>query len=166
MIDEDLFGPLQVAMYRTVHDFAAGGRRGAAALGPRVGMHPGVLSNKVNPLVDTHHLTVEEAVAIQAAAGDCRIHEAEGLVIGRGSIPLGKYGDLSDVALLDAYSDVHVELGELAVALRAALADGRVTDAEANRCEREVGDAIQALLELRARVRSLVPPREAAHGRG
>lgn len=160
MID-DLHGPLAVAMYRTVHDFPGG----STALAPRVGMKPGVLSNKVNPDLDSHHLTVAESVAIQAATGDCRIHEAEGLVIGRGSIPLGLYRGLSDVELLDVYSNVHVELGELAAALRDALADGRVTDAEANRCEREVGDAIQALLELRARVRSLVPEREAAHGR-
>jgi hypothetical protein len=56
----DLVSPLDEAQYRVVHDF----KGGVVALAPLVRMNPGTLSNKVNPSVETHHLTVDEAVAL------------------------------------------------------------------------------------------------------
>ena len=148
---EDFYSPLDVAKYRVVHDYPGG----AVALAPRAGMKPGTLSNKVNPQVETHHLTVDEAVAIQAAAGDCRIHEAEGYVLGRASVPLGDFAGTSDVELLELYADLHAQMGDVAREIRDALADRRITRREFNRIDREILGATQALFALRARLQGL-----------
>lgn len=121
----ELFSLLDEAKYPVVHDF----KGGAVALAPLVRMKPGTLSNKVNPSVETHHLTVDEAVAIQHTARDCRILVAEAHLLGHTCIPLGELASVSDVALLDAYARYHAKVGETAAAIRAALADGRITPA-------------------------------------
>ena len=148
----ELFTPLDEAKYRVVHDFSGG----AAALAPLVRMNPGTLSNKVNPSVETHHLTIDEAVAIQHTARDCRILYAEAHLLGHTCIPLGEFASISDTELLDAYARYHAEVGETAEAIRASLADGRVTPAEFAHIDREMMEDIQAKFELRARLKALV----------
>jgi hypothetical protein len=148
---EDIFSPLDMAKYAVVHDYPGG----AVKLAPRVGMHPGTLSNKVNPQVETHHLSVDEAVAIQATSGDCRILEAEEAVLGRVVVALGDFAKTSDVELLELYARLHAELGDMAREIQAALADRRITPREWRRIDAEMQQVVQALFELRARLQGL-----------
>lgn len=148
---DDLYSPLDAAKYDLVHGYPGG----AVALAQRVGMRPGTLSNKVNPDIDTHHLTVDEAVAIQAATGDCRILEAEAQVLGRVAVALGDFATTSDVELLDLYAELHAELGDVAREIGAALKDRRITPAEFQRIDTEMRQAVQAMFELRARLQGL-----------
>src|SRR5690606_31558983 len=60
------------AAYSTVHDYPGG----SESLGPRVGIGPAVLRNKVNPNNDTHHLTFAEARRIADMTGDFRMLQA------------------------------------------------------------------------------------------
>jgi len=94
--------------------------------------------------VETHHLTVDEAVAIQHTAGDCRILYAEAHLLRHTCILLGELASVSDMELLDAYAPYHAEVGETAEAIPAVLADGRITPAEFARVDREMLEDVQA----------------------
>lgn len=146
------FSALEQAKYDVVHDYPGG----AVNLAPRVGMNPGTLSNKVNPTIDTHHLSVDEAVAIQFAAEDYRILTAEAYFLNHVVIPLACYDGVSDVELLDLYAAYHAEIGETAEAIRDALADGLVTRKEFDKIRTEALQDQQAMYALLARLETLV----------
>jgi len=149
---------LDEAMWAVVHEFPRRARRkaGAVGLAPLVGMRPGTLSNKVNPDLDSHHLTVHEAVAIQNAAQDCRILQAEAAILHHAVIPLGDFSCVSDVALLDAYAALHARIGEHAQAIRDTLQDGRVERTEVERVRREFFEVVQAGFAFIMRLEGLI----------
>jgi len=145
------FSPLELAKYAVVHDYPGG----AVALASRLGMNPGALSNKVNPTLDSHHLTVDEAVAIQNVAADRRIIEAEAAALDGVFIQLRAPDCISDVELLNAYAAYHAEIGETAGALRDALADGRIERAEYERVRQECFEDAAAMFALLHRLEAL-----------
>jgi len=148
----DLYSPLEVAAYELVHKHPLK----AAGLAARSGMRPGTLNNKVDPNYEGSSLFVQEAVALQLAADDFRIHIAEGILLNRASIPLLPLANVGDVELLNAYAKYHAEVGETAKALMDALEDKRITRAEFETIRREAFEDIAALLELLKRVEAVV----------
>jgi len=154
-----LYSQLDEAKHAVVHDYLRdrnSRQRGASALAPLVGMNPGTLCNKVNPLIDTHHLTVDEAVAIQNAAHDYRILEAEANTLGFIILPVGDFDLVSDMELLDAYTALHERLGCHAKTLHETLADGKVERSEAEQVRRALFEAIQEGFELQRRLEGLI----------
>ncbi len=149
---------LDEAMWAVVHEFPRLARRksGAVGLAPLVGMRPGTLSNKVNPDLDSHHLTVHEAVAIQNAAKDFRILQAEAAILNHAVIPLGDFSRVSDVELLDAYAALHEQIGEHARAIRETLEDGRIERVEVDRVRREFFEVVQAGFAFILRLEGLI----------
>jgi hypothetical protein len=115
---------LDAAKYAAVHDFPGG----ASALAALVGLAPSTLCNKVNPSVDTHHLSLSEAVKIQAITQDGRILEAEAAALGYVAIRLPRAGAGSDVELLNAYAKWTRDIGETAEAIQTAL-EGEIDEA-------------------------------------
>ena len=146
------FSQLEMAKYAVVHDYCGG----AVALAARLGVNPGTLSNKVNPTVETHHLSVDEAVAVQNLAGDHRILHAEAQAQDHVCIPIGEWRGVSDTDLVEALSRYMEEVGETAGTLRRALEDGVVTPGEMLELEAEAYEDVAVLMELLARVRGLV----------
>lgn len=142
---------LDQAKHDVVHQFPGGARR----LAQLAGKSYGVLCNKVNPLVETHHLTVDEAVSIQFIAGDCRIHEAEGVLLGRVSLPVGTFPDCSDVELLDSWAGWQAELGETAGEIRRALGRREISRAQVRKVRREMYEDFRAALALLQRLEAL-----------
>lgn len=142
---------IEDAQYRVVHDFPGG----AVRLAPLVNMHPGTLSNKVHPGSPNHHLTVREAVAIQAATHDCRLLYAEAQVLGHACVALGDFSGISDVELLDAYAAYHQELGQTAAAIREALAHRVVTREQIREIEREIHEDVRHAFEFLSRLKGL-----------
>jgi hypothetical protein len=129
----DLFDPVDRAMYDTVHEFVdrGGKRRGAVALAPKVGMQPGTLSNKVNPLMDTHQLGVRESLPLQLATKDFRILQACAQVLGHCVYALpDDCENTSDVELLSQYAEFHATVGLHSTSIRDALKDGRIQSSE------------------------------------
>lgn len=126
------------AAYSTVHDYPGG----SESLGPRVGISPAVLRNKVNPNNDTHHLTFAEARRISDMTGDFRMlqawaHEAGFLLV---KAPTGS-ADSCDMAVLEQVVGLGVANGQFMQTIHAALADGRVDQDELKRiraAEREL----------------------------
>lgn len=153
----ELIGGLDEAVYQTVHEYVdpRGRAKGAVALAPRVGMNPGTLSNKANPLQDTAQLTLAEAVTIQTVAQDFRILHALAAALDHCAYRLPAPVPVSDVALLDSYADMHAALGRKATALRRVLEDGRVTPAEVNELRQLLDDAIRSGLQLLSRLEGL-----------
>lgn len=126
------------AAYAVVHDYPGG----SESLGPRVGISPAVLRNKVNPNNDTHHLTFAEARRISDMTGDFRMlqawaHEAGFLLV---KAPTGS-ADSCDMAVLEQVVGLGVANGQFMQTIHAALADGRVDESEMKRiraAEREL----------------------------
>lgn len=126
------------AAYAVVHDYPGG----SESLGPRVGISPAVLRNKVNPNNDTHHLTFAEARRISDMTGDFRMlqawaHEAGFLLV---KAPTGS-ADSCDMAVLEQVVGLGVANGQFMQTIHAALADGRVDQDELKRiraAEREL----------------------------
>jgi len=149
----DFFSQLDEARYRVVHEFPGG----AVRLAPLVGMRPGTLSNKVNPEVETHHLSVDEAIAIQHAARRADILLAEAALLGHACIPVDEgYQGVCDAELIHYYASMNSELGDVASEIDRALADGRFTRGEFEAVRREMYEAINAQMELLRRLEGLV----------
>ncbi len=115
----------QDAAYATVHDYPGG----SESLGPRVGISPAVLRNKVNPSNTTHHLTLNEAQRIAGIADDDRIlrawsHERGYLLV---KAPQGCDCDMS---VLEAVVETGVAHGQWMQTIHSALADGKVDSQE------------------------------------
>lgn len=114
------------AAYATVHDYPGG----SESLGPRVGISPAVLRNKVNPNNDTHHLAFAEARRIADITGDHRMllawaHEAGFLLV---KAPEG--ASECDMSVLEAVVETGVAHGQWMHSIHTALADGRVDQQE------------------------------------
>lgn len=155
---QDVFDRLDRAIHATVHDYQdeRTRQRGAVALAPRVGMQAGTLSNKANPMIETHHLGLRESVPLQIAAHDCRILHEYALALGHIAYRLPSSSTpVSDLALLDDYAAFHAAVGRKATAIRNALADGRIERAEVEDIRGEFEAAICAGLELLARLEVL-----------
>lgn len=113
------------AAYATVHDYPGG----SESLGPRVGISPAVLRNKVNPNNTTHHLTFAEAQRIAAMTNDHRMLQAwaheEGFLLVK-----APEGSTSDMAVLEQVVGLGVANGQFMQTIHSALADGAIDQDE------------------------------------
>lgn len=150
---EHPWSDLDEAKHRLVHDH----RGGAKALGTLVGINPGTLGNKVNPAMESHHLTVDEAVRIQAVRRAYDVLHAEARALNHVCISLQDHTGISDLALLDAYAAYHADIGQTAQAIRAALTSGDgITRAAVEKVRRELYEDATAGFEFLARLESLI----------
>ena len=145
----DHYSDIDQAKYDLVHDYHDGPKKLAAM----VRMNLGTLYNKVNPTVDTHHLTVDEAIALQLAANTTSLIEAEARALGgvflRIPLDLACIGDLE---LLNAWAAWHVDTGETAAAIEQALSDGKLSRDELLKIKKEMFQDFQRELELLQRL--------------
>ncbi|MGB3290962.1 MAG: phage regulatory CII family protein [Burkholderiaceae bacterium] len=113
----------------SAHAVVHGYPGGSESLGPRVGISPAVLRNKVNPNNETHHLTLAEAARITALTGDFRILQAwahsEGFLLVK-----APDGTTSDMAVLEQVVGLGVANGQFMQTIHSALADGVVSQKE------------------------------------
>ena len=147
-----MLSELDMAVYRTVHDFPGG----AKALATYLSVRPGTLSNKADPACDTHHLNLSEALAIMLVSKDFRILHALGMSTNHGLVQLIDMSGTSDMELLDAYSKMNKQQGDMAGAINAAFADRRLTLAEFQGIRHEGYQVINALLELLRRLEAVI----------
>lgn len=146
------FTPLEEAQYNLVHEFPGG----AVRLASLTGMSAGTLSNKVNPTMETHKLSVAEAVLLQNTATDYRILYAEAAALGHVCIVLADYSHVNDVELLNCYAAFHTKVGDMAAAIQSAFEDKRITRAEFLTIVREMDASVRAMYALRARLEALI----------
>lgn len=147
------------AAYLTVHAYPGG----SESLGPRIGMSPAVLRNKVNPNCATHHLNLAEADLIMAVTGDYRILHA---LSGNHGFVLELTGNVAEGGgVLDRVLETNAAKGEFAQVLQSSLDDGIVTPNEylaLAKCAASVQSTLVHLLNmLRAKAH---PCRSGSHG--
>lgn len=158
----ELFDGVDRAIYDTVHEYvdASTRQRGAVGLAPRINLQPGTLSNKANPTMDTHQLSLRESVPLQLLANDYRILRAYCLLLGHVAYPLPTADcKSSDVELLDQYASFHSAVGEKACAIRAALADGDISPAEMTEIRSRFEAMVRTGLGLLSRLEALCDAR-------
>lgn len=116
------------AAHAVVHDYPGG----SESLGPRVGISPAVLRNKVNPNNCTHHLTFAEARRIADMTNDFRAlqawaHEAGFLLV------KAPEGNACDMAVLEQVVGLGVANGQFLETVSDTLEDGKVEKEELER---------------------------------
>lgn len=137
------------AAYLTVHSYPGG----SESLGPRIGMSPAVLRNKVNPNCSTHHLSLAEADLIMAVTGDHRILHT---LAGNHGYVLELAGDVEDgTGVLSRVLDASAAKGEFAQVLKSALEDGVVTTNEYHELARSTASVHTTLVHLLNKLRSM-----------
>lgn len=153
---QDLVGTLDAAVYDTVSSFVdpLTHQRGAAGLAPRIGMLPGTLSNKANPLQD-HQLTLRESIPVQLTAGDFSILYAYAALLGHTAYKLPATEDVSDVELLTTYCAMHETVGQLAANICTLLKDGRITHGELPALKAAFDTMVRAGLGVVCRIEAL-----------
>lgn len=143
------------AAYRTVHDYPGG----SVALGPRVGISDAVLRNKVNPNNGTHHLTLAEASCVMGITGDHAILRALADEHGYVLVAIGEA--TGECSVLERLLSVDGAKGDLAQAIREAVADDVITANELQRINR-AGDQLQeTLIILLRKLRAVAKTRRA-----
>lgn len=158
---DDLFGPLDTAIYETVNGYVDPvdrRKRGAVALAPMLGKQPGTLSNKANP-EQGHQLTLRESIPLQLVARNFAILHAYSSALHHVAYALPETGNASDMELFDQYAEMQAELGRMAQELRDTLRDRRVTSEEVQRIRAAFERAVGAGLGLLTRLEALVDDR-------
>lgn len=126
------------AAYRVAHEFPGG----VPALAQRMGMSSSTLMKKVGLTVDTHHLSLREAVHMQAVAARYDVLFAMARSLGHVCLPLPDVGAGDIHARL---AQVGAEVGDVFREVQRVLMDGRVTANERRRVATQVSEAIAAL---------------------
>jgi len=141
------------AKYQLVHNYPGG----AVALAPLVDRTPSVLSNKVNPNVDTHHLTVDEAVTLQAITHNFDLLKAVATILNHVVIelPSVNLAESSDIEILDTWAKWKEDIGQTATAIRHALEDGNITKDELASIKMEIFEDFAREMELFARLEAM-----------
>lgn len=139
------------AAFATVHDYPGG----SESLGPRVGIDPAVLRNKVNSKNTMHHLRLDESVRVQGVSGDHHICRAMNEELGYlPPIPRVDFA-VSDLALLETYTRLMSELGDFSGKFHTALSDGHLTIKEVDGLRAEMLEFFAAGEELLNRAQQI-----------
>jgi hypothetical protein len=138
------YSDIDQAMYDLVHDYPGG----AVALAPLVRMNAGTLSNKVNPMMDSHHLTVAEAVQIQLIRQAFPLFHAEARAFNQIAIPMPSVQPCSDMDILDAWAHWHQDTAETAMMIKQILDGVEISKRDLAELKREIFEDAQRELEL------------------
>lgn len=130
------------AIYDTVH----GSTKTAKQISSLMAMSHQVLINKANPQNETHKITLREAVTIQLITGNQSIYRAMGT-----ELALNEEG-FQPVGIMESALKAGKEHGDVISSIYEALEDGKMTMREQEKCQREITEAIDALMQLRESV--------------
>ncbi len=139
------------ACYDTLKKF-----NNTAELERLLGKRPGVLPNEINPNQHGHKFGLFDAIRLMKLSNDIRILRSMAAELGYSLYFLGDYSGISDVELLNCYSQFHAEIGDMNRAIAESLEDGDIEQHEFNRIEHELQQVFTAALELLERLRALV----------
>lgn len=139
------------ACYNTIRNF-----NNTAELEQQLGKRPGVLPNEINPNQHGHKFGLFDAIRLIQLTHDVQILRSIAGELGYSIYFLGDYHSVSDVELLNCYSQFHAEIGDMNRAISDALEDGDIEQHEFDRIEKELQEVFAAALELLERLRALI----------
>jgi hypothetical protein len=144
-------------VYRIAHDYPGG----IPALAVRMDKSPNVLNKKVDPRVDTHHTTVDELTTIlDFADADKRFTHALCANQGGVFVQTDHLDGVSDMALLETFTNLMAEFGKFSNEFHQALSDNKVTKAEVAKVRQAMHGINAASAALLARFESLAEDNE------
>ena len=133
------------AAFNVAHDFNGG----VVALAPKIGKNPNTLNQEVAG-IGTAKLGLRDAVKMTIQAGDYRILDAFAMQCGRMTMPLPEMLHLDGDDCMIALGRASREFAELCGEICGSLNDGRVTDNEHDRIQREGSQLVSAISSLLA----------------
>lgn len=131
---------VMTAAYHLVHDYPGG----PESLAPRLDKSPSTLGHECKPGYPGAKLGLVTAVRMSVLAQDRRILNAFAAEMGCVVVPTSAPA-LPDLQALMALGALASAFAEVVQEATAAMADGRVSDNELHRLEREGGDLLVAL---------------------
>lgn len=153
MIDE-----LAMAVYNTAHNFKskiAGIPDGVQGLAQLIGMKIGTFYNQVNYSNEGHAPSLFTVDAMMMHSQDPQILDVLEKRAGRVAYKLPDFSKMGDGSLLESYTAVQKEGGDLAQKLHKALTDGKLSIKEANQIEKEALEQISATLAFVEHVKAI-----------
>ena len=148
--------PIEAAAYGLVHSFQDGDKTGAAAMGPRIGKSPRLLSNEVNPDYEGAKLGLLTAVNIEREAGAAEILMAHAQMLHHVCFAIPSPDHFTgDVELLKLFADWQAALGLTCMEIQQALEDNRITTDEVNRILKRGYAHMSRFMELLERFKEL-----------
>jgi hypothetical protein len=140
-------------LYSIAHDYIGG----IPALAARMGKSPNVLNKKVDPRMDSHHTTLDELLTILDFADEEK-RFTQALCANQGGVFVSTehLDGVSDMALLETYTELIAKQGEFSKHFNEALRDQKVTKAEVAQIKQDWHAQIAAAAVLIARFESLV----------
>jgi hypothetical protein len=140
---DEIFDPIERMSYALVHD-----NGGAEKLAPRVLVKPGTLNHKVNPTMEGHHLTLQEAIALMLATDDYRLLHSVCDQLGFQCVPSVDVEGVADMEFLSLFAKTMTQIGYLSATISDALEDGTITKDEV----KSVSDATVAAMSVIAKL--------------
>lgn len=141
---------ITAALYRAAHGFAPG----MAALAGFLGVSEHSLQHKVSPTYPSAHCSPDELVTICEVTGDLGPLIAQAQRLGQMIMPIPR-ASVGDGDLANKLALACQEFGDFVSEISGDLADGRVTDNELRRIEREAGELIAVVHALIAHAGSI-----------
>lgn len=141
------------AVYHTAHDFPGG----VPALAQRMVMSHNTLAHKVSLTTTTHHLSLREAVTLQAVSGDVRILHAMADALGYRCINLQANHEVTTLSQVMAMVK---DFGDMLGVVTDAVQDGTVSPNEMQDCERRAAELLAAVGATLAAVRAMMPKQQ------
>ena len=140
-------------VYEIAHDYPGGIRTLAA----RMDKSANVLNKQVNPTIDTHKTSLEDLVQILDYADHFKKF-THALCANNGGVFVSTehLDGISDMALLETYTQLMSRIGEFSQAFHKALSDQRITKAEIEEQKQHLYLLNAAGAALVARLESLV----------
>jgi hypothetical protein len=132
-----------------------------ADIAERVGTNVAYLRAAASQYDETHQLQARLIVPITVATGNFALLDFMERMVGRVAVRLPDV-DVADVDLFAMSARLVKEVGDTLDAVRAAVADGRITAEEVDRIDCEVHQMHQAAAALEAVVRCLAERRDGA----
>lgn len=140
-------------VYDIAHDYPGG----IPTLAVRLGKSANVLNKQVNPAIDTHRLNLEDLISIlDYADSDNKFTHA--LCANKGGVFVSTehLDGISDMALLETYTQLMARIGEFSQSFHKALSDQRITKAEIEEQKQQLYMLNAAGAALVARLETLV----------
>lgn len=153
--------PVEKGAYHLLRVYQADGKRGAEAMGPRIGKSAKLLNNETAPDYEGAKLGLRTAVMMELESGRADILHGHAAMLRHVCFPLpGADLIIGDVELLCAFSDWQAKMGITCNHIRDALdPDGphgtKITKEEAAHIEAAGMEHIAKFMEFLTRIREL-----------
>lgn len=139
---------LDRAIYKMVHEYSSGNKKGAEALGPLIDINVGVLCNKVNTNLDTHKLSVGEFIKCLAVTQDVKPLKELNTMFDSVTVPMPTGDPLTAGDLFDICLDWAESTGLSASIMKKIKKDPVVTQEMAEKYKRQSNQSIEMLLKM------------------